>query len=218
LDALANLLFLVQSDPLLADSLKPHVASALTEVRNVNDIVSDTLGFCRNGVHRVSVKISDVLDSVVVLLKSKIEKAQVRFEKRYDDVGEVTGIPGDLRQVFANVVKNAIEATKPGGRVVLHVRRSSNLCTGARGIRVSVSDSGCGIPDRACRRLSEPFVTTKEEKGTGLGLWVTFNLLAKQGASVRVRSSTTAGRSGTCFSMLFEDQPKRAREPGSIAA
>jgi len=217
LDALGNLLYLIQNDPLLPDSVKPCVASAITEVGNVNQIVNNTLGFYRNGAKPVSVRLADVLDSVVVLLKPKIAAADVHLEKRYEVAGEITAIPADLRQVFANVVKNAIEATKPGGRLVLHVRRSTNWRTAARGIRVSVLDSGCGIPHEACTHLFEPFFSTKEEKGTGLGLWVAFDLLTKQGASVQVRSRTTPGRSGTCFSVFFPDQAKKEKEPISIA-
>jgi len=217
LAALGNLLYLIQNDPLLADSLKPCVASAITEVGNVHEIVNSTLGFYRNGAKPVSIRLADVLDSIVVLLKPRIAEADVHLEKRYDVDGEITGIPADLRQVFANVVKNAIEATKPGGRLVLHVRRSTNWRTATRGIRVGVLDSGCGIPHEACRHLFEPFFSTKEEKGTGLGLWVAFDLLTKQGASVQVRSRTTPGRSGTCFSVFFPDQAKPEKDPVSIA-
>jgi PAS domain S-box-containing protein len=216
LDALGNLLYLIQNDPLLPESLKPYVASAIAEVGSVHEIVNSTLGLCRNGAKPVSVKLSEVLDSVVVLLKPRIKEAGVHIEKRYAVDGEITGIPADLRQVFANVVKNAIEAAKPGDRLVLHVRRSTNWRTATRGIRVGVLDSGCGIPHQACLHLFEPFFSTKEEKGTGLGLWVAFDLLAKQGASVQVRSCTTPGRSGTCFAVFFPDQANRARQPISI--
>ena len=216
LDALANLLFLIQTDPLLPDSLKPRVANAITEVGNVNKIVNSTLGFYRNGGKPVSVRLSDVLDSVVVLLRPRSDEADVHIETRYDVDGEIVGIPTDLRQIFANLVKNAIEATKPGGSLVLHVRHSTNWHTAARGIRVGVLDSGCGIPHQARTHLFEPFFSTKEDKGTGLGLWVALDLLTKQGASVRVRSRTTPGRSGTCFSIFFSDQ-ERAREQSTAA-
>jgi PAS domain S-box-containing protein len=217
LDALANLLFLIQTDPLLPNSLKPHVASAITEVGNVNKIVNNTLGFYRNGGKPVSVRLSDVLDSVVVLLRPRSDEADVHIETRYDVDGEIIGIPADLRQIFANLVKNAIEATKPGGSLVLHVRHSTNWRTAARGIRVGVLDSGCGIPHQARTHLFEPFFSTKEDKGTGLGLWVALDLLTKQGASVQLRSRTTPGRSSTCFSIFFPDQEREGTVGCSLA-
>jgi PAS domain S-box-containing protein len=217
LEALGMLLFLIQGDPLLPDCLRSHVAGAIAEVGNVERIVRNTLEFYRNGTKPVPVRISEVLDSVIALLKPRIEAAEVRIDKRYDANGEVSGIPADLRQVFANLVKNAIEATEPGGRLLLHVRHATNWRTATRGIKVGVVDSGCGIPQQSCRRLFEPFFSTKEDKGTGLGLWVAFDLLTKQGASVQVRSRTAPGRSGTCFSVFFPDQANTAREL-SIAA
>jgi signal transduction histidine kinase len=218
LEALGNLLYLIQTAPLLPESVKPLVASAIAEVGNVSEIVHNTLGFYRRGVKPVSIRLAEVLDCVVALLKSKIAEAEVHIEKRYEVDGEVVGIPAELRQVFANVVKNAIEATNPGGRLVLHVRPATNWRTAVCGTRVSVLDSGRGIPQEACAHLFEPFFSTKGDKGTGLGLWVASELLSKQGASIQVRSRTAPSRSGTCFSVFFPGNAGRGTEPISIAS
>ena len=126
---------------------------------------------------------------------------------------------GELRQVFANLIGNAIDAMAQGGHLWLSVRRSRSWVTGTPGIRLFVSDNGCGMTAATRRRIFEPFFTTKESTGTGLGLWVSGEILAKHRATVRVASRAAEdanGRgSGTVFMLFFPEDgigaPQRLR-------
>ncbi len=117
---------------------------------------------------------------------------------------EFLGLPSEIRQVFANLFGNAVEAMDQNhGKIKLCACASRNWRTGQRGLRVTVADNGPGIPAAIRGRVLEPFFTTKGEAGTGLGLWITSGIVEKSGGSMRLRSVTRAGRTGTCFSAFF---------------
>ena len=106
--------------------------------------------------------------------------------------------------MFSNLVVNSIEALGDSGHLRIDVRSSRDWSNpNVEGVRVVIGDDGPGIPDSARRRIFEPFFTTKGERGTGLGLWVSEGIVRKHGGVMRVRSSTSAHRHGTCFSVFF---------------
>jgi signal transduction histidine kinase len=112
----------------------------------------------------------------------------------------VLASPGELRQVIANIVGNALDAMRNGGRLRLRVSEATGDSPMAR---LSIADTGHGIPRQILHTIFEPFVTTKGETGTGLGLWVSAEIVKKNGWSMRVRSCTVPCRSGTVFSILM---------------
>src|SRR5205085_1464220 len=112
--------------------------------------------------------------------------------------------PGELRQIFSNLVVNALEAVGEDGRVMIHAYRGRDWGgEGSPGVRISIADNGPGIPPRSRVHLFEPFFTTKGERGTGLGLWVTLGMVQKHNGTIRVRTSTTRPRHGTVFSIFL---------------
>jgi signal transduction histidine kinase len=120
----------------------------------------------------------------------------------------VLSTPGELRQVLANLVGNAIDAMRGGGTLRIRIaelgtyQRMSGTSTSPT-IRISIADTGGGIPPEVLPTIFEPFVTTKGETGTGLGLWVTSEILKKNGWKIRVRSCRLPRRSGTVFAILI---------------
>jgi two-component system, chemotaxis family, CheB/CheR fusion protein len=126
----------------------------------------------------------------------------LRVTRQYNGDGDILNFPGELRQVFSNLVLNAIDALPLEGELTVSVRACRNPRTNKRGVRVLVADGGCGIAAQHRGKLFEPFFTTKGEKGTGLGLWVSQGIMQKQGGSIRARSSTDPRRSGTVFSVF----------------
>ena len=118
---------------------------------------------------------------------------------------------GEMRQLFANLVGNALDASNEGGRLFLDVRRSRFAGDGSVGVRVFVADNGCGMTAETRRRIFEPFFTTKDDTGTGLGLWVSDEIIHKHNGRVRVRSrfrepSASEGKSsGTIFMIFFPE-------------
>jgi signal transduction histidine kinase len=116
---------------------------------------------------------------------------------------------GELRQVFANLIGNALDAMATGGRLSLSVRRSHSWVDGTPGVRLFVADNGCGMTEATRLRIFEPFFTTKETTGTGLGLWVSREIIVKHNATVRVVSraagATDGRQSGTVFMLFFPE-------------
>jgi signal transduction histidine kinase len=113
-------------------------------------------------------------------------------------------VPGELRQLTANLLSNSIDAVGAGGRI--RIRVSAATARNGRqspGVRLTIADSGPGIPSVVRSKLFEPFFTTKRDVGTGLGLWVCKNIVEKHHGSIRVKSSTTPGSSWTVFSVFL---------------
>ena len=117
--------------------------------------------------------------------------------------GEFIGLPGEMRQIFANLIGNAIEAIGKNGKIRLHAYAGRDWRQGRCGLRVTVADNGPGIPSEIRDNIFDPFFTTKGESGTGLGLWITSGIVENNNGILRLRTVTRAGRSGTCFSVLF---------------
>jgi signal transduction histidine kinase len=130
-------------------------------------------------------------------------------EKRFRPAPRLQAFAGELRQVFANLVSNAIDASGPqaesgrDARLLLRVRGAIHPRTGCSGLRVTVADAGSGMNPETRAKLFEPFYTTKGTTGTGLGLWVSLELIHKHGGTVSVRSSDDARRHGTVFAVFF---------------
>src|SRR5205807_2478717 len=116
------------------------------------------------------------------------------------------GLAGELRQLFANLVGNALDAMRSGGTLRLRVRHASELKdTGRSGIRVVIADTGQGISPDKRSKIFEPFFTTKGQTGTGLGLWISSEIIEKHHGTVRVKSSVDPKRSGTVFSIFLPE-------------
>lgn len=116
--------------------------------------------------------------------------------------GEKIFIKGDqnqLKQVFINLIKNAVESMPDGGTVHLEVKETADAVT------VTVQDEGEGIPEHVLKRIGEPFLTTKE-KGTGLGLMVTFNIIENHNGTIEVKSKV---EKGTTFIISFQNKYKK---------
>ena len=161
--------------------------------------------------------LSQLLDETLELLGGKFREQNISVKKRYDVEGHIHAAPTELRQVFTNLMVNALAATPAGGRLALHVFASRDWRRPERrGIHVVIADTGVGIPREHQKKIFEPFFTTKGEKGTGLGLYVISGIVRKYEGTIRVRSSTAKGKSGTCFSIFFPTETADNSVPGQI--
>ncbi|HZU44966.1 MAG TPA: PAS domain S-box protein [Terriglobales bacterium] len=203
LAAVANLLYLIEAGEGSDPASKNYAKIALQELYRASNIVKQTLSFHRDSNTPVPLKISELIDGILALYLPKMTTSHVSVEKRYEVEGDIRGFPGELRQVFSNLVINALEAMGRDGRLVVHIFPSHDGRLHKSGVRVVLADTGPGIPVSARGSIFEPFFTTKGEKGTGLGLWVTHGIVQKHGGSIRVRSNTRTNSSGTVFSLFF---------------
>lgn len=204
LDTVSNLVYLLQHEEHGNSSVKQYLDMASDEVARIAQITTQLLTFHREASQPVQVNLTEVLESVLVLYAPQIRKSHVQVIKRFDHAGTVRGYPGELRQVFSNLVGNALDAMGDGGRLMLHVRESSQVGNGSRkGVRVTVLDNGPGIPPGVRKNLFAPFFTTKGEKGTGLGLWVSRGIVDKHEGTIHLSSSLRDGRCGTAFSVFL---------------
>ena len=214
LAAIKDLVYLLSQNQKLDQNGREFVQLVDKELDRIQHIVANTLSFYRDSGLPVRVNLSQVLDSVLTLDARKIERKQLQVSKRIEANVPVMGFPGELRQVFLNLVTNAIEATPNRGKLRIHIFPSRQWQKEeVRGVRVVIADNGPGISPEHRSKLFRPFFTTKGEQGTGLGLWVSQEIVRKHQGELRLRSSTRLGRSGTCFSVFLPmELPEAKRE------
>ena len=207
LDTVSNLIYLLRHEQQPDNPTSQYLELASEELARIAQITAQLLTFHREAQAPVEVNLADVLESVLVLFAPQIRKAHIDVEQRFEASPPVRGFPGELRQVFSNLVGNAIDAMPNGGKLILHIRESS-LGSDAtrRGARVTILDTGAGIPAGVRKNLFAPFFTTKGEKGTGLGLWVSRGIIDKHEGTIHLASRRRAGKSGTAFSVFLPFQ------------
>ena len=209
LDSVTNLLYLLRRSPKLDDEATSFICLAEEEIARVAQIVKQLLSFNREARKAVEVDVAEILESAAALFMPKLDAMQIKMYCDFGDRPKVIGFPGELRQVFSNLISNALEASHRGGLISVRVKRSKNWNYDHRdGVRIMVCDTGTGIPVDARGSLFQPFFTTKGEHGTGLGLWVSRGIVEKHEGSMKFRTSTNSGHSGTCFNVFLPNEPQ----------
>ena len=212
LEAITNLLFLLRNYCQLEDPAQGYVVMAEHEARRIAEITQQTLRFYRQSTSPARANMSDLLDSVFTLYHGKLNTLNIQVERDYDAAMDLFCFAGEVRQVFANLVANSIDATPRGGRLMVRARRSRNWKTPEQfGVRFAIADTGTGMEPAVRARVFEPFFTTKEVTGTGLGLWVSHEIIVKARGLVHLRSRVAKnGRgSGTVFQIFLPDEQEQ---------
>jgi len=200
LEAVINLVYLAMHDPSLSPESKKYLTLADNELGRVAHLAKQTLGFYRDTSAPVRLRVTRVLDEVLDLCARRLESKEITVQKDYGEEPEITAFEGEIRQLFSNLITNAIDALPRHGRLRLRADYAADWRDSGRpGVRVTVADNGCGIPGETLAKIFEPFFTTKHDVGTGLGLWLSQSIVEKHTGYMRVRSTTTPGRSGTAF-------------------
>jgi PAS domain S-box-containing protein len=215
LAAVTNLLFLAQAYEGLPAPVRQLVDMADSEVRRITHITRQSLGFYHESNAPTRVSIGAVLESAVDLMKSKIRSKQALIGKEWDGKVEVIAVAGELRQVFSNLLANSLDAIDQGGAIKMRVSTGREFKDGHRLVRIAIADNGRGIDPRFRERVFEPFFTTKGSVGTGLGLWVTKQIVEKHGGTVMMRSSTDGAHRGTVFQVVLPADPAKPTHSNS---
>ena len=201
LESVTNLVYLLRSTP-LNDEGKRYVELAEQELARVSAMATQTLKFYRDTNNATLVDVRELLESVLALYGPRLSAADIRVMREFDTSRGVVARAGELRQLFANLVGNAIDAMRTGGTLRLRVRQAATDPF-PHHVRVSVADTGTGIPHELRSKVFEPFISTKGDTGTGLGLWVSKEIIENHGGAIRLRSTTSPHRHGTTFSVYL---------------
>jgi PAS domain S-box-containing protein len=218
LEAITSAFYLLRDHPSLDEEARYLAKLGEEELLRVGHITRQTLGFYRESKRPVEVSISALLDEILELQSRRLEFNNISLNKQYRSKGTIWGFPVELKQVFLNLIGNAVQAMPDGGTLRLHVFDSSWQNHHRPEVCVSICDTGTGIDPEHTRHLFEPFFTTKSTKGTGLGLWISKGIVQKYGGTIRVRSTSLTGRNITCFQVRLPDADVKGAPETDIAA
>ena len=209
LAAITNTLYLVRNHPSLDNTARHFADVAEQELQRVSHITRQTLSFYRESKQPISVNITDLLNDVLNCRKRVLTSSHIALDRKYSVSPVVQGFPVELRQVFLNLVGNAVQAMPSGGRLRVHVRDAADWVRQRRGVSISIVDTGIGIRPEDSKRLFQPFFSTKSTKGTGLGLWISKGIVQKYDGTLTCRSYRTPTGSATCFRRLSSGNRRR---------
>jgi len=209
LDSVANLHFLLsqENDP---QRRAEYLKLAQQELGRTLQISRAMLSLYRESPMPVQVNLEELIGSVLLLLDRKMRDQSIQVEQSFTHPVHVYGFPGELRQVFTNLIANAGEAAGPHGHVRILVRPASPQ-DGRAGTIVEIADSGRGIAPHVEKKLFQPFMTTKGERGTGLGLWVSLGIVQKHGGTVRISNSTEGDLRGAVVRVYLPERSAQAK-------
>jgi two-component system, NtrC family, sensor kinase len=203
LAAITNIFYLLRNHPSLDEEARRCAEMAEQELQRVSHITRQTLSFYRESKLPISVVVPELLEDVLGLQERALRTNRIELRKRYFSAPMVRGFPVELRQVFLNLISNAIQAMPHGGVLGVNVREAMDFTTNRRGIMISVLDTGVGIRPEDARHLFQPFFSTKAAKGTGLGLWISKGIVQKYEGRITFRSLRTNEGCTTCFRVFL---------------
>ncbi len=207
LEAITNILYLLGLSPDLPEDLQNYVNMAQAELSRVSQIATQTLRFHRQAVKPTSVTAAQLVDAVLNLYQGRLTNSGIRVEPHYSTSTEILCFENDIRQVLNNLIANAIDAMRGGGRLLVRAHETTDLPTGRRGVRITIADTGHGMSAKTLSRLYEPFYTTKDLNGTGLGLWISHGIVNRHKGRLHVRSTQHPVHHGTIFTLFLPCVP-----------
>ncbi len=196
LEAVTNLLYLCKRE--VEDTkVQAWLHQADQELRRVAVIANQTLRFHRQATKPSTVSCLDLVSQPLDVYESRLNNARIRVEKRKRADGPIDCFEGDIRQVLGSLLANAIDAMPSGGRLLVRSRKGRAWKSGRPGLVLTVADTGTGMDTETQQRIFEAFYSTKGIGGTGLGLWMSANIMRQHEGTIRIRSSQQPGRRGT---------------------
>ena len=208
LEAVTNLLYLAALETSGNDPANQYVLQAQTELARVTHIVTQTLRFHRQSTGPVPCRIGDLIAQVLALYHGRISQNHIDVELRLRQAEPILCRDGEIRQALANFIGNAADAMSTGGRLLLRTVAGWHPHTRTPGIFITIADTGHGISQETRKRLFEPFHTTKGATGSGLGLWISQEIIHRHNGYVSIRSSVRPTGSGTVFRIFLSSLPQ----------
>jgi signal transduction histidine kinase len=214
LEGLTNLVYIaLRSDDL--QEIRRLLTQAENELGRIAHITRQSLGFYRETSTPAPFKPATIVREVADFYTSRATSLGISFIVKTRTEGDVLGSAGELRQILSNLLANSLDASASGSAIRIEANSAIDpRDLSSPGVRITIADSGVGIPAEHLESIFEPFFTTKKDTGTGLGLWVSRELVEKHGGSLRVRSRTSDPFCGTIFSIFLPSHGKlEAIEP-----
>jgi PAS domain S-box-containing protein len=212
LEAVGNLIYLAKGNPNASPEIVKSLSIAEQELERVAHITRQTLGFYRESNEARPVELPPLIESVLRLYSNKLSSKNIRVERDFGQCPPMLGVPGELKQVISNLVSNAVDAVSPNGKIRLRTQGVDDH-NGGR-IQLVIEDDGPGVAPEHRSRIFEPFFTTKKDIGTGLGLWVSREIIERHGGTITVSAPDGNGSApGASFVIELPCHPDREPEP-----
>jgi PAS domain S-box-containing protein len=206
LEGLTNLVYIAQRSNDI-NEIRQLLSQAENELGRIAHITRQSLGFYRETSTPAHFMPATIVREVADFYASRAASLGVSFIVNARTEREVLGLAGELRQILSNLLANSLDACASGATIRIAANSAIDPRNSSRpGVRITIADTGLGIPPEHLENIFEPFFTTKKDTGTGLGLWVSRELVAKHGGSLRVRSRTSDPLCGTIFSIFLPEQ------------
>ncbi len=202
LESITNLVYLAQQAPSLDATSRGYLDMAADEMQRVAQIVRQTLGFYRENSSPREADIGEIAAEVQQLYRRNLMAKGLKLVAEIEAGVKALVVPGEIRQVIANLVANSIDASEAGTRIEMTVRNFEGS------VLIRVADQGSGISEESQSHLFEPFFTTKKDLGTGLGLWVSRGLIDKHHGTLTLETRTEEHDHGTIFTILLPPDGK----------
>ena len=203
LESMINLLYLAEHGECSPET-RHYLGMADKELQRVKLITSQSLRFYKQSTRARAVGCTELLDSVLDLYHARLANSHVTVERRERSTGTIVCMESEIRQVLHNLVSNAIDAMHGrGGRLLLRTREATEWRSEAKGVVITVADTGSGISPEPLKSIYKAFYTTKGIGGTGLGLWISSEIVERHHGRILVRSSQEPGSNGTVFELFL---------------
>lgn len=218
LEAVTNCMYLM-SQAQMDDTAREYLEIAQRELNRVVHITTQTLRFYRQSTRPIETDVRELIETVLTLYEARLRTNSITVVRGFRHVPGITIFEGEVRQVIANLVGNAIDAmgSRKSGRLIVRTSPAREWSTQREGIAITVADTGSGMDKKTARRIFEPFFSTKDETGTGLGLWVSLEILEKHHASIRLRTRRNCGSVFRIF-IPFRDRAMQSTESPLLQA
>jgi PAS domain S-box-containing protein len=205
LEAIGNLIYIARTTDGIPDTAIAHLSLAEQELDRVSHITRQTLGFYRESKSPDEVDLPTLVESVLNIYSNKFRTKNISIERDFHDCPPIHGLTGELKQAVANLISNAADAVPNHG--VIRVKIACHEDAKNKVVKVIIEDNGPGIAAEHRDRIFEPFFTTKKDVGTGLGLWVTKEIIERHSGTVEVSGVTDAEPTGTTFTITLPIRP-----------
>jgi signal transduction histidine kinase len=203
LEAVTNLIYLAQHAAIKPE-VREYLNTAEAELRRVSGIARQTLRFHRQSTNATPIAMPDLIGDTLPFYQGRLINAGIRLQRRDRSRLPVTCFEGEIRQVLSNLLGNAIDAIGAnGGRILIRSREATHWSSGSRGVLLTVADTGSGMSKTAQGKIFDAFFTTKGASGTGLGLWISRQIVERHRGDLRVRSSQSPHAHGTVFTLFL---------------